>query len=78
MTIVEPVTRQRISASFVVVSSEMTPSSRHSQLDVMRSVDDRSELLMSESNPEDDDEMPMMPLFGIIHQLYLINNMSSP
>ena len=69
-TIVESVTRQRISTSFIVINIENSQSTRLAQLDGMHDVDDRtalvdSELMMTEPNTEDDDEMPMMPLFGM-------------
>ena len=69
-TIVESVTRQRISTSFIVINIENSQSVRLAQLDGMHDVDDRAglidgDLMMSEPNMEDDDEMPLMPLFGM-------------
>lgn len=69
-TIVESVTRQRISTSFIIINIENSQSTRLAQLDGMHDVDDRaalvdSELMMTEPNTEDDDEMPMIPLFGM-------------
>ncbi|CAB4044035.1 mediator of RNA polymerase II transcription subunit 13-like, partial [Paramuricea clavata] len=66
-TIVESVTRQRISTSFIVINIENSQSTRLAQLDGIHDMDERvgldSELMMSEPNTEDDDELPMMPLF---------------
>ena len=69
-TVVEPATRQRISTSFIVINIENSQSARLAQLDGIHDVDDRaglidSELMMSEPTTEDDDEMPLMPLFGV-------------
>ena len=67
-SIVESVTRQRISTSFIVINIENSQSTRLAQLDGIHDMDERvgldSELMMSEPNTEDDDELPMMPLFG--------------
>ena len=69
-TIVESVTRQRISTSFIVINIENSQSVRLAQLDGIHDVGDRgglmdNDLMMSEPNMEDDDEMPLMPFFGM-------------
>lgn len=74
-TIVESVTRQRISTSFIVVNIENSQSSRLSHLEGIRDVNDRgglgdNELMMTEPPTEDDDEIPMMPLFGTIGNIF--------
>lgn len=65
----ESVTRQRISTSFIVINKETSLSTRLAQPDSMQDVDDRGGVvdseLMSEPNTEDDDELPMIPLFGM-------------
>ncbi|XP_028400914.1 mediator of RNA polymerase II transcription subunit 13-like isoform X2 [Dendronephthya gigantea] len=70
-TIVESVTRQRISSSFIVINIENSQSTRLAQHDGIHDVDDRgglvdNELMLTEPPTEDDDEIPMMPLFSNI------------